>query len=122
VQAIAPFAEGRIWSGVQGHEHKLVDVLGGLDDAIAQARALGKVDADVPVVVEGAGETLLDLLALDEHAAEEDVRAALLRLRAAPPSVLEVLSPKARPFMAMLQPLLEGEHVLAIVPHGISVQ
>jgi protease-4 len=122
VEQVAQVAEGRIWSGAQGLDNKLVDVLGGLDAALARARELAELEADAPVVVEGAGETLLDLLSLDEHASEDDVRAALQRLRAEPPGILSSLSPQLRPFGAMLQPLLQGERVLAVVPQAISVQ
>jgi protease-4 len=34
VEAIEPYAQGRVWSGSDGRENGLVDVLGGLDDAI----------------------------------------------------------------------------------------
>lgn len=122
VDQVAQVAEGRIWSGAQGIDNKLVDVLGGLDDAMARARELAELGADAPVVVEGAGETLLDLLSLDEHASEDDVRAALQRLRARAPGVLSSVSPQLRPFGAMLQPLLQGERVLAVMPQAISVQ
>jgi protease-4 len=121
IEAVAQVAEGRIWSGEQGLQRKLVDTFGGLDDALSRARELGKLNAEAPVIVEGAGETLLDLLSLDDHAEEEQVRAALAKLRAQP-SALDVLTPQFRPFVAMLQPMLEGERVLAIIPHGVILQ
>jgi protease IV len=121
-ESVAQVAEGRIWSGAQGLDNKLVDTLGGLDAAIARARELGKLKVDAPVVVEGAGDTLLDLLSLDEQADEAQIRAAVQHLHAQAPSALARLSPELRPFLAMLQPLVEGERVLAILPHGISLQ
>lgn len=122
VDTIRPIAEGRIWSGDQGLQNKLVDTLGGLDDAIARARELGKLKKDATVEVEGAGDTLLDLLSLDESADEEEIRAAVQRWQGQPPSPLLQLSPELRPFLGMLQPLLQGENVLAILPHGITVK
>jgi protease-4 len=121
VEAIRQVAEGRIWSGDQGLQNKLVDTLGGLDDAIARARELAKLKKDAAVVVEGTGDTLLDLLSLDESAKEEEIRAALQRWRVQPPSPLMQLSPELRPFLGMLRPLLQGENVLAILPHGITI-
>jgi protease-4 len=122
VEAIKQIAEGRIWSGEQGLQNKLVDTIGGLDDAIARARELGDLKKDAAVEVEGAGDTLLDLLSLDENADEEDIRAAIRRLQAQAPSPLAQLSPQIRPFLAMLQPMLRGENVLAILPHGVTVE
>jgi protease-4 len=122
VEDIRPIAEGRIWSGEQGLQNKLVDTLGGLDDAIARARELGKLKKDASVKVEGAGDTLLDLLSLDESADEEEIRAAIQRWQMQPPTPLMQLSPDLRPFLGMLQPLLQGENVLTILPHGITVR
>lgn len=122
VDTIRQVAEGRIWSGDQGLQNKLVDTLGGLDDAIARARELGKLKKDATVEVEGAGDTLLDLLSLDESAEEEEIRAAVQRWQLQPPSPLLQLSPELRPFLGMLQPLLQGENVLAILPHGVTVK
>jgi protease-4 len=48
VQQIDEVARGRVWSGAQAKERGLVDVLGGLDAAVADAAArakLGKADA-----------------------------------------------------------------------------
>jgi protease-4 len=122
VESIRPIAEGRIWSGEQGLQNKLVDTLGGLDDAIARARELGKLKKDAAVEVEGAGDTLLDLLSLDESAEEEEIRAALQRWQLQAPNPLMQLSPEIRPFLGMLRPLLQGENVLAILPHGVTVR
>lgn len=45
-------AEGRVWTGKQAKDLGLVDVLGGLDTAVAEARTLAGLDAaqEVPVV------------------------------------------------------------------------
>src|SRR5690606_29411307 len=40
---IQPLAQGRVWTGARAKELGLVDELGGLDDAIAEARKLGGV-------------------------------------------------------------------------------
>jgi protease-4 len=42
-------AEGRIWSGKQAFEHGLVDALGGLDAAIADAKSMGGIAAGADV-------------------------------------------------------------------------
>src|SRR5205085_6888752 len=38
--ALAPLAQGKVWSGRQALERKLVDELGGLDAGLAKARVL----------------------------------------------------------------------------------
>src|SRR5262249_38553888 len=46
-------AEGRIWTGTQALERGLVDALGSLDDALAEAKVLGGLarDADVDYLI-----------------------------------------------------------------------
>lgn len=57
-------AEGRIWSGRQACEHGLVDGLGSLDDAIAEAKVMGGLarDADVDYLVLPKAASFLDSL------------------------------------------------------------
>ncbi|MBO0703527.1 MAG: S49 family peptidase, partial [Candidatus Dormibacteraeota bacterium] len=47
---IEPIAGGRVWTGRQAVDHGLVDELAGLDGALAEARRLGRVRDDVPLV------------------------------------------------------------------------
>ncbi|MBO0708280.1 MAG: S49 family peptidase, partial [Candidatus Dormibacteraeota bacterium] len=57
VAEIQPIAGGRVWTGQQALDHGLVDELGGLDRALAEARRLGKVRDDAPLVeLPGRGE------------------------------------------------------------------
>jgi protease-4 len=116
-------AEGRIWSGPQGLERGLVDELGGLGDAIVEARKLGKVPADSAVSVEGAADGLLELLGLgdDEHNSSH-IAAAVARFQARPHIALDVLTPELRPFAAALAPLFMGESVVAALPYAIRVK
>ncbi len=48
VEDVDPIASGRVWTGRQALERKLVDELGGLDAAIAKARNLAGLDAKAP--------------------------------------------------------------------------
>ena len=59
VQAVA---QGRVWTGAAAREHGLVDRLGGLDDALAEARKLASLDADSPLEVYPPAPTLLDII------------------------------------------------------------
>ena len=62
VEQIERIAQGRVWTGAQAKELGLVDELGGLDAAIAEARRLGGVDAEAGLEVYPPPPTLRDLL------------------------------------------------------------
>lgn len=49
-KAVHEVAQGRVWTGAQAQERGLVDEVGGLRQAIAHARALGRLPAHAPVV------------------------------------------------------------------------
>ncbi len=53
-QAIHAIAQGRVWTGKQALERGLVDQLGGLDNAVAEAASLAKLGKDYPVRYEEA--------------------------------------------------------------------
>jgi protease-4 len=44
-------ARGRVWTGTQAKERGLVDVLGGLDEAVRQAKQAAGLSADAPAVL-----------------------------------------------------------------------
>jgi protease-4 len=58
---IEPIAQGRVWTGARAKELGLVDEIGGLDAALAEARTLAKVDAATPLEVYPAAPTLRDV-------------------------------------------------------------
>jgi protease-4 len=60
---IQPIAQGRVWTGTRAKELGLVDALGGLDDALAEARSLGQVAAATDLEIYPPQPTLRDLLA-----------------------------------------------------------
>jgi hypothetical protein len=72
--------------------------------------------------VEGASESLLELLMLDESASEAEIAAAISRVRAKQRLGLEALPERLRPFASALGPLLAGERVVAAVPFAFSVE
>jgi len=63
-EQLLKLAEGRIWSGRQAFEHGLIDALGGLDAAIADAKTMGGLakDADVDYLVLPKPTSFLDSL------------------------------------------------------------
>jgi protease IV len=123
VDKIAPFAEGRIWSGTQGKERGLVDELGGLGAAIAKAKELAKLPADAEVESVGAPGGLLERLAGASAAsplargAEDSSWTSPLAIRAALDSV-----PGAWPFVRSFAPLVHGERTLAALPFMLVIR
>ena len=57
-------AEGRIWTGKQAYDKGLVDALGSLEDAIADAKQLGGLarDADVDYLILPKARSFMDSL------------------------------------------------------------
>src|SRR6185503_4118201 len=53
-------AQGRVWTGTAALQHHLIDQLGGLEDALAEARTLSKLGDEVPLEVYPPPPTLMD--------------------------------------------------------------
>lgn len=62
VEEVLPIAQGRVWTGVKAKELGLVDEIGGLDAAIAEARKLAKLDESAGLDSYPPAPTLRDLL------------------------------------------------------------
>jgi len=74
--------QGRVWTGQEALDRKLVDKLGGLREALAEARKLGHVDEDAPIEeLPKVERTLLDMalgsVGLHASSGEEAVAAVL---------------------------------------------
>lgn len=115
-------AEGRIWSGTQGHAQGLVDELGGLSEAIAEARKLGELDERAAVVVEGGRESLFDLLLVGEDASEAEIARAVERVTTTRGTLLRAAPSEWRPFLSTLSPLASGERNLTALPLAFVVR
>ncbi|HLU88740.1 MAG TPA: signal peptide peptidase SppA [Cyclobacteriaceae bacterium] len=61
-ESVLEVASGRVWSGVQAKENGLVDVLGGLDDAIDIAATKAGVEEDYRVIYFPEQKTFLETL------------------------------------------------------------
>jgi len=59
---IEPIAQGHVWVGTKAKELGLVDEIGGLDAALAEAQKLAKVDAHADIEVYPPAPTLRDVL------------------------------------------------------------
>jgi len=117
VDKVEQLAEGRVWTGAQARQHGLVDVLGGLDRAIAVAKERAGISAEteVEVVNYPPRRTLTEML-LEELSGSgndrqmETLLSAVAGLRTAERRALGVLTAPARLFVP-------GES-LALMPMG----
>jgi protease IV len=63
-EAVDAVGQGRVWTGRQAHERKLVDRLGGIREALEEARRLARLPEDAPIVELPVPEESLLALAL----------------------------------------------------------
>jgi len=130
IDKIAPFAEGRIFSGTQGREHGLVDEMGGLAAAIAKARELAKLPADAQVEAVGATRGIWSALggvaAARAPLTKEGEALAALSSPSSPGEALAEsfthLAPDVATFAKGLAPLADGEKALTLVPFAFVVR
>ncbi len=110
-------AEGRIWTGTQALDRGLVDALGSLDDAIADAKVLGGLakDTEVDYLVLPKPRSFLDSLT-EGGSPFASLSAKELAMLTSVPEIAE----HARMVEAMLQ--LRTEPVWVMLPHGIRVK
>jgi protease-4 len=120
-------AEGEIFLAGTGKKRGLIDEIGGLEDAIEVARKEAKLSDDIPVVVEGAAESILEALLLGPEPAASEIEAALRRYEARRLEAMAEISLGAgsleslRPFAASISPMLQGEAVVAALPYAIEI-
>lgn len=72
-EAVHAVAQGRVWTGADAKEHGLVDELGDLEAALAEARKLSGVDQGTALEVYPPEPTLKDLLAGLSEASPADM-------------------------------------------------
>ncbi len=110
-------ARGRVWSGVDAREQKLVDELGGFWDAVGRARTEAGIEPGQPVELFTYGNRF----GLGGEVPERNLRGTL--------SVVaqELRAPPAVPWPASLAALdtwaaLDDERVLAMLPWSLEVR
>jgi protease-4 len=112
-QEIDGIARGRVWSGAQAHERGLVDQLGGLRAAIAEAARLAKLgkDVDVRYVEREASPFEQLMMGLGNNART----AVLLRALAPLPTGLDkAAAERIDAELAWLRPDVNGQPIRAI--------
>jgi len=113
-QAMIDVAEGRIWTGRQALDKGLVDALGSLEDAIADAKQLGGLarDADVDYLILPKARTFLDALMEKGDGASMTLPRELARFADLGQHLrtLEILHD------------LRSEHLWLVMPHSLQVK
>jgi protease-4 len=125
VDEVRKIAEGRIWSGAQGLEIKLIDGFGGLSEAIALAKKQAGMADNAKVEIEGGTESVLELLGIDSDSDsdsdESSIRSAIARVRSAAAGPFDSLAEPLRPYANSLAPLLGRERVLTALPFALQI-
>jgi len=104
-------AQGRVWTGQQALERKLVDQVGGLDEAITKAKELAAVgEEEVSITRLPRRKTLFDQLA-------EDLEQAKLPPEAMVPEVREAYGR-----LLLLDRVLQDGGVAAMLPGTIEIR
>lgn len=80
VEQVKAVAEGRVWTGSQALERKLVDELGGLDVAIERAKELAKISTAEKVRIRHypRAEELLDYLLRQLNVSIQQIRSSMM--------------------------------------------
>lgn len=135
-------AEGRVWTGAQGLEFRLVDEIGGLEAAVAEARRRADVDEDMPMRLLDGAEGFFETLFMGKDAEQETgteagteaatkaaTKAATEAFAAAASAPLRKHVPEElRVLISSLEPLSQGadgakrEHIVAAMPYAIIVE
>jgi protease IV len=118
-QQFLDLAEGRIWSGRQAKVNGLIDELGSLDDAVAEAKSLAGLarDADTDYLILPKPRSLLDTLLEGRADAQLSLRSAETLARSVH---LPELSAHLRTLEGMMQ--LRDEPVWLMLPHAFTVR
>ena len=114
-ERIDQLAQGRVWTGQQAKQNGLVDVLGGLPQAIAQAKQLANIpaDSDVELSIYPQPKTLYELLAEQLAGGGQQVAISRWVSENLSASEVEVLRTMRTPFT-----LFRRGEALALMPIG----
>lgn len=110
-------AEGRIWTGKQAMANGLVDALGSLDDAVAEAKVMGGLarDADTEFLILPKPRSFLDSLLEGKFGADASLSTVLSKARE-----IRELVQHLQVIETLVQ--LRSEPAWLILPHGLRIQ
>ncbi|MBV8856649.1 MAG: signal peptide peptidase SppA [Acidobacteria bacterium] len=123
VEAVHEIARGRVWTGAQGKERKLVDEFGGLDRAVEVAKELAKIPADKGVrrVVYPAPRTFFQQLFGGDG---DDQDAARVRAEQQRAAFINSMPEEMRPVLrrAAMFERFPANQTLAIMPFELKIE
>jgi protease-4 len=127
VDKVAPFAEGRVFGGVEAKERGMIDELGGFQEALALAQKLAGLPEDTPFEVTSDDGGLLDLLDTGDASANGggDSKAEGAARRVAQEALVPEWTgamPAVGAFVGSMTPFLRGERTLAALPFGVVIK
>ncbi len=117
--AVHKVAQGRVWTGRQAAEVGLVDKIGGLSDALAEARKLAKLGPESPVEHFPKSKSFMDLFDKTKSMSKRIAMPSLLSLAHGLP---RPIAGHAERLAAMLELSLGREQVLALMPMLLTVR
>lgn len=123
---VAASAEGRIFGGETARDRKLIDEIGGLSDAIADALERASLGKDGRVRIVGDSGNLVNLFAAEDEEARAAAVTAAARRAAAELGPLaamrDQLPESVFTWIASAMPLARGEHALVAVPFAVTIE
>ncbi len=122
--AVDRIAQGRVYTGRQASEVGLVDKLGGLDDAIAEAIKIARLPADTTSELYPKPKSFLEMLDLfgGSTGSKRIIAPRISALNALLRSLPSSLSTQARRLFAEVVPMLERERALTLLPFAITIR
>jgi protease-4 len=119
-EQIDAIAQGRVWTGSKAVELGLVDEIGGLDAALAEARRLAKIDPATPLEIYPPAPTLRDVLSGfgQVHAPfgiTTAARAALAELAAIDPTVASATEHLVRLVLSFRSSTVQAVALLPVI-------
>lgn len=119
-EQVESIAEGRVWTGRQALQKGLVDKLGGIEEAIEEAKMLAGIPARRPVELEMFPRQMGFL-----EFFQELMSGGPLGGFASPQMGMAALLPVAAPLLAQIQPLIylaHQERTLAMLPFTMNIR
>lgn len=113
-EELIKYAEGRVWTGRQAKKHGLVDELGTLEDAVAEAKKLGKLEGEAELLVLPRAKTFIE-----QFVDKTDTKAPSFRVLQLLQGLPEMAG-HARTVDGLLR--LRGEPVWAVMPYRLEVK
>jgi protease-4 len=126
VEQIAGAAEGRIFAGNTAKDLHLVDEWGGIDQAIATAKQLAKLDDSAPVRLAGEGGGIFEWFDEDDSASDDSRAPGWMhlakRVAGVPNLSADDVSGGSSAFLGSIAPLVGGERTLTALPFALLLR